>query len=95
MNWNACLIFHPFKKSFPNTNMAYPIPSLAEINQTSLLETIGANGQAPKSRLTNERKTQAFIGGLIEADKERSRKDAQLAGMFNGNSPYNPSKLIL
>lgn len=68
------------------------MPGLAEIHQTTNLETIGKNGKAPKSRLSDPGKTQSFVQLLLEGDKERNRKDANIKGMFDGNPPYNASK---
>lgn len=68
------------------------LPAISEITQNTELKTLGKNGQPPKTRLSNPQKTQDFAKIMISADKERSRKDANLQGMFNGNPPYNSSK---
>lgn len=72
--------------------MASPIPSLEQIQTSTVLEALSKNGKPPKSRLSDPEKTQSFVQLLIQADKERSRKDANLQGMFNGNAPFNTSK---
>ncbi len=72
--------------------MATTLPELSDINQNVVLKTLSKNGTPPKMRLDNVDKTQEFVGRIQHADAERSRKDANVKGMFDGNPPYNSSK---
>lgn len=63
-------------------------PKLDSLN----LQTV-ERGVAPKSRLSDPRKTQELGAKLIEAARERSRKNALLKGQLDGNRPYSQAKL--
>jgi len=68
------------------------IPALSDVQQYPYLKTLSKNGTPPKSRLSEPDETQALISLLIEADRDRSRWDANLKGMLDGNPPYNTAK---
>jgi hypothetical protein len=69
------------------------IPDLASVaHQPTYLKTISDNGAAPKSRLSSPSDTKSLNQLLIDGDRERSRWDAMLKGMADGNPPYNTAK---
>jgi hypothetical protein len=57
------------------------------------LKTIGDNGKPPKSRCEDASHTFGIVQNLIEANKGRQEHDARIQSMFDGNPPYNSSKL--
>jgi hypothetical protein len=57
------------------------------------LKTLGDNGKPPKSRLESPSHTFNIVTTLVDADKGRSNHDALIQSMFDGNPPYNSSKL--
>lgn len=59
----------------------------------SALATIKVDGTPPKSRVRSPAQAQTIVDYLIEANRDRARKDAMIKGMFDGNAPYNAWKL--
>src|SRR5690349_21955972 len=60
---------------------------------TAALNTLSPSGTPPKSRISDPEQAQAIVAYLIEANRERARKETQQKGMFDGNAPYNAFKL--
>jgi hypothetical protein len=57
------------------------------------LETLSDSGKPPKSRIANASDASQIGDSLIFAGQERSRWNARLKGMFDGNPPFSPAKL--
>lgn len=51
------------------------------------------NGQAPKRRIKDASSAQTIVANIWQANKQRMLKNAAIQGMFDGNPPYNASKL--
>lgn len=60
---------------------------------TAALNTLTPDGTPPKSRISDPDQAQGIVAYLIEANRERLRKEAQQKGMFDGNAPYNAFKI--
>lgn len=60
---------------------------------TAALNTLRANGTPPKFRINDPGQAQSIVSYLIEANRERARKQTQIKGMFDGNAPYNAWRL--
>lgn len=59
------------------------------------LETINEDGSVPESRLNDPICVHAIVQQLIRGNRKRSRVDAQVAGLMDGNPPYSASELRL
>lgn len=57
------------------------------------LKTISKNGEAPKSRLEDAGHAFKMVSSLIEGNKGREEAIGNIQSMFDGNPPYNSSKL--
>lgn len=57
------------------------------------LETLSKQGKAPNERLTDPQKAGQAVWQLIESNEARLRKQAMIKGMFDGNPPYDQTKL--
>jgi len=57
------------------------------------METLSEKGTPPKSRIATASDASQIAETIIYAGQERSRGDAEKRGMFDGNPPYNRSKL--
>lgn len=57
------------------------------------LETLSEDGKPPKSRIANASDASQISDAVVYANQERSRFNARLRGMFDGNPPYSPGKL--
>lgn len=57
------------------------------------LKTLDANGKPPKARLKSAKQAQDIFLSLKEAAQPRLTKASVIQGMFDGNPPYNPTKL--
>jgi len=57
------------------------------------LETLSEDGKPPKSRIKDASDASQISDAVVYANQERSRFNARLRGMFDGNPPYSPSKL--
>jgi len=68
--------------------MSNPIPE-----RIIPLEPLGENGKPPKSRVANASDAAQITDAVVYANQERSRFNAKLRGMFDGNPPYSPAKL--
>lgn len=57
------------------------------------LDTINDDGSVPESRLTDAICTHAIVQQLIRANRKRSKFDATVAGLMDGNPPYSQGEL--
>lgn len=57
------------------------------------LATINKDGSPPDSRLTDAQCVSEIVNQMINDNEKRSRVDAAVTGMLNGNPPYSASKL--
>jgi hypothetical protein len=57
------------------------------------LKTLSDNGKPPKSRCDDANQTFQIVSTLLDANKGREEADARVQSMFDGNPPYNSSKL--
>lgn len=60
---------------------------------TTDLKSIGSNGQPPKSRLSSAKVVRAMFERYKRANERRSRRNALVKGMVDGNPPYDQSAL--
>lgn len=59
------------------------------------LDTINEDGSVPESRLNDPISVQAIVQQMIRGNRRRSRVDAQVAGLMDGNPPYSAAELRL
>lgn len=57
------------------------------------LQTIGADGRAPASRIGDVNQCRGIIQQLIYANRERNRVNTAIQGMVDGNPPFSRQKL--
>ncbi len=77
--------------------MANPPPSQPTLStspdQSLPLVTLSASGTPPKARLSNATMASDIFWNLHDAAQPRLARAAIIRGMFDGNPPYNPTKM--
>lgn len=66
---------------------------MSDQNNALDLANISETGEVPKARLSDPAKAQEVVGILLQANRERIRKNAMFKGAIDGNAPYNADQL--
>lgn len=71
-----------------------PVETHSPTNIYSPLLTLGEDGKPPTSCLVEASAAQILCQKLFEASGKRNYTDGQIAGMIDGNPPYDDSELV-
>ncbi len=68
--------------------------SPSSTSATLPLDNLSEDGVVPEKRVASASDAQAITRSLVEANRERSRFNSKVKGMFQGNPPYDHQKLM-